>query len=144
MGINTYSYAEKRALLDAIISAKDKPGILGQGYWPGVQDTYPGASQDTHAEEIYCMVVERSWTRRNLDQTIYDCAWQDSVIDKTTPLQAWELAQVAQNVAQGLRENTRTIQIVPATDHELFRQKESRSRMEQQWHELAERSRYTP
>lgn len=120
-GINTCTREEKRALLDAVIGSKDTDSTLGRAYWPEIQERYPDASIDLQAEEVYCLAVERSWRRRDLNKTAYEHAWQNSVMGDKEPLQAWGLAQVGQHIAQGLRENTRQIQIIPAADDELFR-----------------------
>jgi len=40
-GINTFSGAEKRGLIDALIESKKHPGALRDSYWKAVEDAYP-------------------------------------------------------------------------------------------------------
>lgn len=71
--------------------------------------------------EIYCRVVERTWARRDLTLAAYESAWSNSVIGNREPLALWGIAQIGQNIAQGLRENTRHIQIIPKDGFSSFR-----------------------
>lgn len=120
-GINTFDNAEKRALLDAIISTQDKPGVLGDVFWRDARSEYPQATLDMQAEEVYCLTVEHFWKDRNANAAAFKHAWQESVANRNDPLPAWGLVQIGQHVAQGLRDNTRLIQITPSSNDALFR-----------------------
>lgn len=122
-GINTFSGAEKRALIDAIIESRKHPGALRDSYWKAVEDAYPNLQKSEQAEEIFSLMAEtvhaNGGSKHNA--TAFNHAWQKSVVDQSEPLQAWGLAQVVHHVAHGLRENTRQHQIFPASDTDQYR-----------------------
>ncbi|MDR1969458.1 MAG: hypothetical protein LBQ32_12355 [Burkholderiaceae bacterium] len=117
-GINTFSPGEKRALLAAIIDAKDQPGQLASIHWPLVNSAYPAISLSERAEEVFCLLAESVARRRQYHEAAFKYAWQRSVVARSEPLQTWGLAQIAEHVAHGLRQNTRRQQIFPLTDND--------------------------
>ena len=122
-GINTFSGAEKRGLIDALIESKKHPGALRDSYWKAVEDAYPHLDKSEQAEEIFSLMAETVHARGGgqYNAKAFDHAWQKSVVEQSEPLQAWGLAQVVEHVAHGLRENTRQHQIFPTSDTDQFR-----------------------
>ena len=57
-GINTFSGAEKRGLIDALIESKKHPGALRDSYWKAVEDAYPHLRKSEQAEEIFSLMAE--------------------------------------------------------------------------------------
>lgn len=57
-GINTFSCAEKRGLIDAIIESRKHPGALRDSYWKAVEDAYPNLRKSEQAEEIFSLMAE--------------------------------------------------------------------------------------
>lgn len=57
-GINTFSGAEKRGLIDALIESKKHPGALRDSYWKAVEDAYPHLGKSEQAEEIFSLMAE--------------------------------------------------------------------------------------
>ena len=121
-GINTFSGAEKRGLIDALIESKKHPGALRDSYWKAVEDAYPHLGKSEQAEEIFSLMAETVHARGGgqYNAKAFDHAWQKSVVEQSEPLQAWGLAQVVEHVAHGLRENTRQHQIFPTSDTDQF------------------------
>ena len=66
-------------------------------------------------------MVETVAQRKGYNPQAFNHAWQNSVVQQNEPLQPWGLAQIAEHVAQGLRENTRQQQIFPENDQAQFR-----------------------
>lgn len=122
-GINTFSGAEKRGLIDALIESKKHPGALRDSYWKAVEDAYPHLGKSEQSEEIFSLMAETIHARGGgqYNAKAFDRAWQKSVVEQSEPLQAWGLAQVVEHVAHGLRENTRQHQIFPTSDTDQFR-----------------------
>ena len=119
-GINTFASAEKAALLNALVAARDEPSL--EGYWDMVDDYYPHLPESEKAEEVYSFLAERVIDLPdNYRPEVFEHVWQNSVLAQNEPLQRWAVLQVAQHVAHGLRDNSRTIQIVPARDDLQFR-----------------------
>ncbi len=120
-GINTFAEHDKRALLDAITEARNHPGALRDNYWKAVEEAYPDTKRSEQAEEVFCLMVETVAQRKGYNPQAFNHAWQNSVVQQNEPLQPWGLAQIAEHVAQGLRENTRQQQIFPENDQTQFR-----------------------
>ncbi len=120
-GVNTFAEHDKRALLDAITEARNHPGALRDNYWKAVEEAYPATKRSEQAEEVFCLMVETVAQRKGYNPQAFNHAWQNSVVQQNEPLQPWGLAQIAEHVAQGLRENTRQQQIFPENDQAQFR-----------------------
>jgi hypothetical protein len=120
-GINTFTTGEKRALVEAIIDARDRPGLLASVYWPHVNSAYPGQSLSERAEEVFCRLAEGVYEeQRQYHERAFRHAWQKSVVERSEPLQTWGLVQIVEHVAHGLRENTREFRIFPKDDFDQF------------------------
>ena len=128
-GINTFSAGEKRALLDALLVARQQPGMLKAHYWKSVEVSYAGISRSEQAEEVFCAVVEHALSKRDYQPAAFEHAWQRSIVGRDEPLKLWGVMQVAQHIAHGLRENTRRHQIFPANDFEQFRTVDARGQL---------------
>ncbi len=120
-GINTFTPDEKRSLLDALMAAREKPGVLRSLYWKGVEASYAGISRSEQAEEVFCAVVEHALQKRDYHPEAFQHAWNKSILSREEPLKVWGVMQVAQHLAQGLRDNTRRHQIFPLSDMDQFR-----------------------
>lgn len=120
-GINTFTAGEKRALLDALLVARQQPGVLKAHYWKSIEASYAGVSRSEQAEEVFCAVVEHALSKRDYQPAAFEHAWQRSIVGRDEPLKLWGVMQVAQHLAHGLRENTRRHQIFPTNDFEQFR-----------------------
>ena len=119
-GINTFSVPEKRALLGAIIDARQEPMV--KDFWRFVDAEYPGRTEEEKAEEVYCFIAERVIDAPpNAYNAAFQHAWQNSVLTQNEKIQMWGVGQIAQHVAEGLRNNTRSIQIIPANEMLLYR-----------------------
>lgn len=128
-GINTFTAGEKRALLDALLVAREQPGVLKSHYWKPVEASYAGIGRSEQAEEVFCAVVEHALSKRDYQPAAFEHAWQRSIVGRDEPLKLWGVMQVAHHLAHGLRENTRRHQIFPANDFEQFRTADDRGQL---------------
>lgn len=82
-GINTFSGAEKRGLIDALIESKKHPGALRDSYWKAVEDAYPHLGKSEQAEEIFSLMAETVHARGGgqYNAKAFDHAWQKSVVE---------------------------------------------------------------
>jgi putative DNA primase/helicase len=120
-GINTFSVAEKRALLNAIMDAGSQPGALQSIFWRRVELAYPVSSRQEQADEVFCLMAEQALRPSRYEPRAFQHAWQHSVVERSETLKAWGLAQIVEHVAQGLRDNIRPHRIFPQSDFDQFR-----------------------
>lgn len=120
-GINSFEPAEKRALLDALIAARDQPYL--STWWAAVDDPslgYAHLTDHEKAEELFCWACEEVG-KRPLNEAAAEYAWQHQVLNRDEPLQLWGLGQIAESLAQGYRLNNRTQKTFPRSDRDQFR-----------------------
>jgi len=55
-GLNTFTPGEKRALLTALVKAKDQPGI--SRLWSSTEKHYASQPESFRAEEVFCFAYE--------------------------------------------------------------------------------------
>ncbi|MEJ6003805.1 hypothetical protein [Paucibacter soli] len=63
-GINTLAATQKRALLDAVVDARDAPGM--KVLWEAVNRAYEGWALDIRAEEVFALQCEVLLPARNM------------------------------------------------------------------------------
>jgi hypothetical protein len=120
-GLNTLSPREKRAVLGAIASARDRPDVAP--IWQEVERNYPDIADPLRkAEEVYCRVCEQIEPHRRHDTIAGANALQRVALEPDAPLTVTDIGAIASHVADGLRDRTRRLQIIPETDRDQFRQ----------------------
>lgn len=118
-GINTFSPAEKRAVLDGIIEARNEPSTAD--IWAKVDQLYPGKSDSRKAEEVFAFVCE------DIESLAYGNAiggaqsFRETCIERSRPMQIRDLISVTTMVAEGLHDRSRSQQIFPASDDAQFK-----------------------
>lgn len=125
-GANTFTPAEKRALLDGLIAARNEPTL--KQLWGGIDQRYADQSLDVRAEEIfalYCEGIEPS-QHQMVDQVQQhgQHSFMETCIARVRPMQADDLHNISCMVAQGLRDRSRTQQTFPQFN-EQFRKDET-------------------
>lgn len=117
-GINTFNSAEKRAILDGIIAAREQPGI--SVLWTEVSRLYVDATDSLKAEEVFAFACENiePQTRGNVaDGTL---SFSETCIECIRPMQLHDLTSITTMVAEGMRDRTRSQQNFPASDLTQF------------------------
>ena len=114
-GINTFPPEEKRALLDALIAARDQPSLKPD--WNRVDRVYAGDSLAHRAEEVFSFRAEAlapnlQLVARDVEQRGRE-ALQATCLDRTRPLQGQDLDSIVRMVEHGLHTRTRTQQTFP-------------------------------
>ncbi|MBT2375560.1 LPD7 domain-containing protein [Pseudomonas fluorescens] len=118
-GINTFNPAEKRAVLDGIIEARNEPSTAG--IWAKVDQLYPGISDSRKAEEVFAFACEdiESLAYRNAIGGAQ--SFRETCIERSRPMQIRDLINVTTMVAEGLHDRSRSQQIFPASDDAQFK-----------------------
>jgi putative DNA primase/helicase len=119
-GINTFHSEEKRALLEALIQARNEPVL--RITWAMVDQNYPGMSDMRKAEEVYAFSCEA--IEPNVRTLISPGAQvlQQVCIERRRPLTFEDLINLTTMVAEGLHDRTRSQQIFPESDSAQFKQ----------------------
>lgn len=120
-GINSFEPEHKRALLEALIAARDQPHL--SAWWAAIDSPGTGYAQLSDyekAEELFCWACEEIGKKPLIPQA-FEHAWRHQVIGKTEPLQLWGLCQIAEYVAHGYRLDARPQRTFPASDDLQFR-----------------------
>ncbi len=125
-GVNTFDAGAKRAVLDAIIGARGQPGELSW-LWRFIETAYPDACRHEQAEELFALACESSGKRPDRADK-FPAAWKEVIEDRARPLKKADLDAIADHVAHGLRENTRTQKIFPLSNNDQFRSAQSTAR----------------
>ena len=118
-GINTFNPAEKRAVLDGIVGARNEPSMAG--IWAKVDQLYPGISDSRKAEEVFSFACE------DIESLAYGNAiggaqsFRETCIERSRPMQIHDLINVTTMVAEGLHDRSRSQQIFPASDDAQFK-----------------------
>lgn len=114
-GANTFTPADKRALLDGLAAARNEPTL--KPLWDNADRRYADQSLDMRAEEIFaqhCEGIEPSQhqvavqARQRGQQSFVE-----TCIARARLMQADDLDHIACMVAQGLRDRSRTQQTFP-------------------------------
>lgn len=114
-GINTFAPADKRALLDTLIAHRDDPSL--KPHWDTVERAYAGRPLDIRAEEVFCRRAETVAPHDHLNRIgvaeAGQRAFDDTVRDRTRPMQVQDLDRIVLMVAQGLHDRSRVQQTFP-------------------------------
>lgn len=119
-GINTFHPQEKRALLEAIIQARNEPGL--RDTWAVVDRHYPGIDDLRKAEEVYAFSCEAIEPHLRTSATHGAQALQQVCIEQRRPLTFEDLINLTTMVAEGLHDRTRSQQTFPESDSAQFKQ----------------------
>ena len=132
-GINTFTSGEKRAVLNAILDARDTPGIAD--LWQHVDRNYSDASELVKAEEVYAFACEAVMPEQQSHTLAGEQVFREVCLDRSRPMQIRDLITLTTMVAGGLRERTRTQQNFPATDFDQFKSDTSMDTQRKPFHE---------
>lgn len=116
-GLNTFSAAEKRVLLDGLSTARGEPSL--KALWADVDRRYAGRSIDVRAEEVFCLYCEGVDSRGPAfaSQAAHGArSLAETCVARTRPMTADDLQAIACMVARGLQDRTRTQQNFPQYD----------------------------
>lgn len=121
-GLNTFSAAVKRQILDAISASRDMPGL--RKLWAKIDRTYADKTESERAEEVFAYVAEQE--RFGL-KALYDQVlnWLATAARKMGMLDGQvtraELATMAKQIAGGVRDGKVRQRTWPQSDAEQFR-----------------------
>lgn len=118
-GINTFTADEKRAVLKAIVEAREQPGLAT--LWAQVDKVYPDTSELRKAEEVYAFACETVTPQQLINEADGQKALREICIDQTRPMRLQDLVDITAMVANGLSDRTRSLQNFPLTDDDQFR-----------------------
>jgi antirestriction protein ArdC/phage/plasmid primase-like uncharacterized protein len=125
-GVNTFTQAEKRALLDGLAIARNEPTL--KPLWDDVNRRYAGLSLAVRAEEVFALhcqgVMPNQHQIADQVQQRGQQSFTETCIARVRPMQAEDLHNIACMVAQGLRDCSRVQQNFPHFN-ELFRREEN-------------------
>lgn len=125
-GANTFAPAEKRALLDGIIAAREQPGMKDR--WEDINRRYAGTSMDVRAEEVWALHCETLAPGQHVGQAQVrergEQSFMETCIARVRPMQSADLHNIVCMVADGLHDRSRTQQTFPQIN-ELFRRDEA-------------------
>ena len=125
-GANTFAPAEKRALLDGIIAAREQPGMKDR--WEDINRRYAGTSMDVRAEEVWALHCETLAPGQHVGQAHVrergEQSFMETCIARVRPMQSADLHNIVCMVADGLHARSRTQQTFPQIN-ELFRRDET-------------------
>lgn len=124
-GANTFTPAEKRALLDGLVAAREEPSL--KPLWNDVDRWYADSPLDVRAEEVFALSAEGIEPRHHQtnDQVSKkgQQSFSETCIARARPMQAGDLHNIACMVAQGLHDRSRTQLNFPQIN-QLFRRNE--------------------
>ncbi len=125
-GANTFKPAEKRALLDGLIAAREEPSLKPR--WEDINRRYAGASMDVRAEEVWALHCESIAPGQHVGQAQVlergQQSFMETCIARVRPMQIADLHNIVCMVADGLHDRSRTQQTFPQIN-ELFRRDEA-------------------
>jgi hypothetical protein len=125
-GANTFKPAEKRALLDGFIAAREEPSLKPR--WEDINRRYAGMSMDVRAEEVWALHCESIAPGQHVGQAHVrergEQSFMETCIARVRPMQVADLHNIVCMVADGLHDRSRTQQTFPQTN-ELFRRDEA-------------------
>ena len=119
-GINTFDPGAKRAVLTALIEARNQPGL--DKLWAHVDRNYPGTDDMRKAEEVFAFACE-DIDPGNRSAAVYGNQSFDEVcLARSRVMRVTDLINLTTMVAEGLHDKTRSQQTFPATDSAQFKQ----------------------
>ena len=118
-GINTFNPAEKRAILDGVIEARNDSGMAG--LWAEVARLYPEASDSLKAEEVFAFACESIEPHERGNASEGARSFYETCIDRSRPMQVRDLINLTTMVAEGLHDRSRSQQNFPVSDDAQFK-----------------------
>ncbi|WP_426811686.1 zincin-like metallopeptidase domain-containing protein (plasmid) [Pseudomonas sp. WOUb67] len=122
-GINTFDPAEKRAVLDGIIEARNEPGM--SDLWDTVARIYPEASDSLKAEEVFAFACEAIEPQNRGSALEGNRSVRETCIERSRPMQIRDLINITTMVAEGMRDRSRSQQNFPESDNAQFKREEA-------------------
>lgn len=129
-GLNTFTPADKRKILDQLIEARDTKGPLAD-IWAEIDNLYSDDTNDIRAEEVFARVVELEPAKVGKLKAFVDRLLHNLNVAMRRvglvkgPLKLNDVRRTARYVAEGIRSGRRKQQTFPATDDALFRVREN-------------------
>ena len=125
-GLNTFTPADKRRILDQLIEGRNTKGPLSD-IWREIDKLYKDQSVDVRAEEVFARVVEQEPAKVGKLKALVDrllhhlnVALRKAGLVKG-PLKLNDVRRMARYVAEGIRAGRSQQQTFPQTDDTLFR-----------------------
>ncbi|MEX3547661.1 MAG: zincin-like metallopeptidase domain-containing protein [Burkholderia sp.] len=120
-GLNTFTGAEKKALLDGVSASRQEPSM--RGMWARIDANYADKPESIKAEEVFALFCEgiEPGQHINSDQVHErgEQAFRETCIDRTRPMRIDDLDNITLMVAQGLHDRTRTQQNFPELNQQF-------------------------
>ncbi|MBR4876362.1 MAG: hypothetical protein IKU14_01445, partial [Rhodocyclaceae bacterium] len=114
-GLNTFAPEERRALLDALIAAREEPGV--KEVWADINKRYAEVTLDEQAEEVWALYCEKLPLLYHADNDHAHAQGEQSFrevcIDRSRLMRLDDLHNIACMVAQGIRDRSREQQTFP-------------------------------
>lgn len=122
-GINTFTPAEKRAVLDGIIAAREEPGM--SDLWAEVAQLYPEADDSLKAEEVFAFACEPLNRQTPGDAIKGNQVFVETCVERSRLMRINDLITITAMVAEGMHDRTRSQQNFPESDHAQFKREQS-------------------
>lgn len=122
-GINTFNPAEKRAVLDGIIEARNELGM--SELWAEVAQLYPEANDSLKAEEVFAFACEAIEPQKRGNVIEGARSFRETCIERSRPMQIRDLINVTTMVAEGMRDRSRSQQNFPESDLAQFKREQT-------------------
>lgn len=132
-GINTFTAAEKRSVLNALVAARNQPGLCE--LWSKVDWHYAGAGDLLKAEEVYAFACEAIDPQRRIDQADGEKSLREVCSSQRRLMTLTDLINITSMVAEGMHDRTRSQQNHPLTDYEQFRRDTNMENAKKPFHE---------
>lgn len=116
-GINTFSAADKQAVLIAVSEARAQPGL--RELWGEIDRVYFDRSEMGRAEEVYAFVCEDVVSISDVEIVAGRCALEEVCLNRLRPMALDDLHNITAMVAAGLRDRARFQRTFPPDDSEL-------------------------
>lgn len=135
-GLNTFSEAEKSAVLESLIEAKNEPHI--QPLWEVVSERYEGLPLLHQAEEVFALHVEDTAPMHHRGPAVAElgsAAFNEVCLNKERPFTGNDLKLISNMVAQGISDQSRPQQNFPKYEtpyHQIKDAKEPKQPFSQQ------------
>jgi len=114
-GANTFTPAEKRALLDGLIAAREQPVLKSR--WEDINRRYADKSMDVRAEEVWAQHCETLLPNQHMGlphvRERGEQSFMETCVARVRPMQVSDLHNIVCMVAQGLHDRSRTQQNFP-------------------------------
>lgn len=122
-GINTFTPAEKRAVLDGIIAAREEPGM--SDLWAEVAQLYPEADDSLKAEEVFAFACEPLNRQTPGNAIEGNRVFVETCIERSRPMRINDLITITAMVAEGMHDRSRSQQNFPESDNAQFKREQA-------------------